>query len=157
MNRIPDQRYATVIGEALAILPQRIADRLTGVRFVCGVDPGFAGLHAYGSSENGYAYSTTAHCCFPYHLRNRPAAERPTTVVLPYPPALTTVVHELGHALDWSIGRTHTAAPVTDYARTDRDEAFAEAFTTWKFWGYGDEAAFRSDGATVALFEELAA
>jgi hypothetical protein len=153
-HRIPDQRYAEVIGAAFDALPDRIADRLSTVRFVCGVDPAFAGLHNY--AREGRSYSDVAHCCWAWNLTRRPVDDRPTTVVLPYVPTRTTVVHELGHAFHAIVGFEHTAAPTTAYGATSRWEAFAEAFTTWRFWGYGDEDAFWSDRRTVAIFEELA-
>ena len=158
MNRVPNQAYAEVIGEALSVIPDRIRERLSGVHFVCGVDPAFVGLHQYDKTSVGDSrpYSETAHCCYWWNL-NRPASDRPTTIVLPKLPAPWVVVHELGHALDYVTGFNHRAAPVTDYARTNRMEAFAEAFTAWRFWGYGDEDTLWSDGATLALFDEVAA
>lgn len=146
LSRVPNARFAEAIGEGLR-LPPGMRHRLGHVQFVCGVDPVFAGLHGYEIGR--------AHCCYPYHLAG-PADRRVTTVVLPDAwegPA--TVVHELGHALHETIGLSHVAVPVTEYAATNHEEAFAEALVAWTHW-YGDQAAALQDKATLALFEELA-
>jgi hypothetical protein len=78
-----------------------------------------------------------------------PADRRRTTIVLPTPHYPISIVHELGHVLDEALNFDHEATPVTAYAKTDRYEAFAEAFTSWLYWGYGDEP----DPATRYLFE----
>lgn len=41
------------------------------------------------------------------------------------------LVHELGHALEDYVEIDHVANPVSQYATTNRTEAFAEAFTAW--------------------------
>ncbi len=95
-----------------------------------------------------------AHCCYASHLR-LPRDRRTTTIVIPVLDDPSMVVHELGHALDEVTGFAHVAAPVTDYARTNRMEAFAEAFVAWTHF-YGDQDVAAQDGATRALFCELA-
>lgn len=155
LDRIPNRQFSAAIGAALATVPVRIRDRLAHVRFVCGVDPIFAGIHDFAQSADGRSYRTTAHCCYPSHLIG-PADRRTTTVVLPTVVPPYVIVHELGHALDHVVGFSHNARPVTAYARTNRQEAFAEAFTAW-LYHYGDQDIARSDKATLALFSELAA
>lgn len=156
MDRIPDRRYSEVIGSALQVFPERIRKRVEHVHFLCGVDPVFAGLHTFKETADGRFYADTAHCCWAHHI-TRPAAERITTVVLPNVPRRSVVIHELAHALHETIGfeRRHVV-PVTEYAETDRWEAFAESFTAWRLYGYGDEDALMGDKATLALFETLA-
>lgn len=156
MERIPSQLYGEAIGEGLRRLPAGMRDRLGHVRFVCGVDPVFAGLHAYTDGHQG-SYGDVAHCCYPFNLLG-PRDRRTTTIVLPTPEAAQphTVVHELGHALHYLVGFEHLAAPVTEYAATDRYEAFAEALVAWTHY-YGDRDVATQDHATLALFEELAA
>ena len=65
-----------------------------------------------------------------------------------------TIVHELGHALDH---HTHfdlaNPEPVSDYANTNRSEAFAEAFVAW-CWG-NSPAHKRPDDQTLAFFRSL--
>lgn len=156
MTHIPDQRYAEAIAHARRVLPSRIRQRLTHVQFLCGVDPVFAGLHHYSKSKDGRSYGATAHIAYPRHIA-RPRAERVTTVVLPQPIAPWLIVHELGHALDEAIGFDHgPVQPVTEYAKTDSHEAFAEAFVSW-LYHYGDRDVLHRDAQTVALFERLAA
>lgn len=154
ITRIPAHSYSEAIGEGLRRLPAGMRRRLAHVRFVCGVDPVFAGLHAYNESHQG-AYRDVAHCCYPFNLLG-PRDRRVTTVVLPTLDAAepATVVHELGHALHHLVGFNHTAVPVTEYAETDRYEAFAEALVAWTHW-YGDRDVAHADGPTLALFEEL--
>jgi hypothetical protein len=66
-----------------------------------------------------------------------------------------TIAHELGHVLHEQVGLDFMVlVPVTDYAQTDRLEAFAEAFTAWLGW-YGPEVAHKVDEKTLALFTSL--
>lgn len=158
MNRIHGRGYREAIAAAQRAIGDRLMQRLGHVQYVTGVDPVFIGLHDYTDHSDGYSYAETAHCCYPHHLLG-PADRRVTTVVLPYPTVAKytppIIVHELGHALDYAIGEQHIAAPVTEYARTNREEAFAEAFTSWA-WP-DPEFYERPDDATLALFTELAA
>ncbi len=155
LDRIPSHRYAEAIAEGLDRLPGRMAGRLGHVRFVCGVDPVFAGLHSYVDTTQGWSYGEVAHCCYPHNL-SAPRDRRTTTIVLPTLAAARpdTVVHELGHALHHLIGFEHTAAPVTEYAGTDRYEAFAEALVARTHY-YGDADALHADLPTLALFDAL--
>jgi len=41
------------------------------------------------------------------------------------------IIHELGHALHDQLDHQPEVQPVTQYARTNSHEAFAEAFTAW--------------------------
>jgi len=152
VQRLPDQRYAETINEALSRFPAGMARRLDHVQFLCGVSPVFAGLHTY----TGRHYAATAHCVYPSHI-SRYRAERVTTIVLPTPQPAHVVFHELAHALHLVAGLDHHADATTAYATADRYEAFAEALTTWRHHGYGDEAALYADGKTCALFAALAA
>ncbi len=72
-------------------------------------------------------------------------------MVLPRLPTLAVVIHELGHVLDESLGFRQIVNPVTEYAKINRREAFAEAFTTLFFWNYGNEI----DEGTRAFLEGL--
>jgi hypothetical protein len=148
--RIVGRGYAEVIGAALELYPARLRCRVVGVDFLTGTDPVFAGLHAYVLTDDGRSYASTAHVAYPVHVLG-PAARRRTTVVLPVPPSLAVVVHELAHVLDWDLGFGHDAAPVSWYARTNRREAMAEAVTSWLLPGYAE----RPDEATVSLLESL--
>lgn len=66
-----------------------------------------------------------------------PRDRRVTTVVLPTNEAFDpeVIVHELGHVLHEQLRFEPHAAAVTPYAKTDRWEAFAEAFRLWVRWG----------------------
>ena len=152
LSRVHGAGYREAIGFALGLLPVPIADRLSHVQFVCGVDPVFAGLHDTATTDDGRSYGLTAHCAYGWGLP-RPASDRVTTIVLPIVPLPSTVVHELGHALHETLGFDPEAEPVTEYAKTNRWEAFAEAFVAWRFWGYGDEP----DDRTVWLLDAMAA
>lgn len=149
IERVPPA-YRPLIAEAYRRLPVGIAQRVSHVQFVCGVDPVFVGLHRYEDCR------AVQHCVYGY-LLDRPAVDRRTTICLPFhsdDPA--DVVHELGHALHEVVRWELDAAPVSEYARTDRYEAFAEALVAHTHF-YGDQDVLASDLATLALFDELAA
>lgn len=150
LSRVPDGRFREPIGEALRVV-HRFVHLLGHVRFVCGVDPVFAGVHSF----DGCGYGDVPHCCYPHHL-NGPADRRVTTVVLPLAVHPYVVVHELGHALHERINFDHRSEPVTDYARTNFQEAFAEAFVA-RHYNYGDRDTFLRDTATRSLFRSLQA
>jgi hypothetical protein len=149
MNRLVDAAYREAIGAGMAIIPAAIMARLRHVHFLTGIDPVWAGLHSYTDTDDGRAYSQTAHCAYQHHT-----SDQTTTIVLPVPELPDVVVHELGHALDEVLGWHHAASPVTAYAATNREEAFAESFRASLYW-YGDQDAFMADGATRALFAAL--
>jgi len=145
------QDYAETIAAALELYPPGLRELVADVDFLTGTDPLFAGLHDYADTDDGRSYRSTAHVAYPWHVLG-PRARRRTTVVLPTPSSLRTVVHELGHVLDWQLAFSHAAAPVSWYAGTNRCEAMAEAVTSWLIPGY----ARRPDEATIALLEDLA-
>jgi hypothetical protein len=62
--------------------------------------------------------------------------QRRTTIVLPSPQEPWSIVHELGHVMDESLGFEVSVPEVSDYARTNRREAFAEAWTSHLFYNY---------------------
>ncbi len=153
MNRLRSQPIAEAIAHSMAIIPERMRP-LVACDYFTDTDPIFAGLHSYGSALDGRGFDVTPHCCYPFHI-DGPASRRRTTVVMQ---SLwrgpTTIVHELGHVLDWRLDFSHDAVPVTRYAERNRLEAFAEAFTAWILPDYPAE---RVDDATLDLFERLAA
>lgn len=149
--RLPGAREA--IGHALHIV-EGFRDAIGPVEWFVGADPVFAGLHNNTDISDGRSYRDTGHVCYPCHLENAPADRRCTTVVMPTLMPVVHIVHELGHVLDWRMGFTHTADPVTEYAESNREEAFAEAFTA-RFYRYGDQDAAATDLATIALFDSL--
>jgi len=156
MQRITEMVYATAIGKAFDLLPSTIEARLRHVHFFTGTDPVYAGLHNYEDIGDGRSFRDTAHVLFAGHGIDK---QKRTTVVLPVLDDAKpyVVVHELGHCLDEVLGFEHIAFPVNDYARTNRQEAFAEAFAAEYFWlGEKEEDIFQSDKATQYLFEELA-
>lgn len=161
MHRIRRQCDAEPVAHALSLLPAGIARRVAHVRFFCGVDPLYAGLHDWESSAAPYtrSYRVTPHVVWPMHLTSRPKDERVSTVVLPDPDEPWVVIHELGHVLDEAIGfGRHRPQGVTEYAESNTWQAFAEAFTAWlcpDVYAAAQDALLR-DEETLALFEELA-
>lgn len=151
MNRIPNQRFAPAIDKALDITAPW-QPYLARAEFLCGVDPIFAGLHRHQDVADGRSYRNTAHCVHPHHQMHLSAARRATTIVLPTVRPPTTIVHELGHVLHEALDWEPTVAPVTAYAKTNRFEAFAEAWTALFFWNYADEP----EDSFKALIESLA-
>jgi hypothetical protein len=155
-----------VFAAALDLLPIGLRHRLDSVDVVAGVDPVFVGVHGERNTGDGRSLRRTAH-----YTKSWGANDRRPTINYPeiraderryglwYP--VFVVVHELGHYLDELTGWQHPAEPVTAYAQTNRDEAFAEAFTVWAVPHlcrdlYGPDWYRREDGRTRRLFEELA-
>lgn len=152
MNRLAPG-YLDAIDTALDYVPDRLLDRLRSVEFLCGVDPAFAGLHTFTDAADGRAYRDVPHCVYPW-LQDGPLDQRRTTIVLPGPTHPWAITHELGHALHETLGFEPNASPVSDYARTNRWEAFAEAFRLWIGWRAPGEPP-EPDAQTCALFESL--
>jgi hypothetical protein len=155
MNRLIGSDFRASIAEAWRVVPERIGDRLRFAHFVTGSDPVWIGLEDDLVFDDGRPLIHTSHCSYPWHTNDRSttivlaAAERERFVVDP-----SLVVHEIGHVLDYALGFSHTAQPVSDYAKVNRQEAFAESFRAWIYW-HGDQDAFMSDLPTRALFESL--
>lgn len=125
------QRQAEVVAAALDYLPARLLPPVACDVFCA--DPIFAGLHATATTDDGRSYSGTAHACYPEHVR-----DHRLTVVLPVLETVTTVLHELGHVLHWTLQdraggweKVPRLEPVTEYAATNSHEEFAEAFVAW--------------------------
>ncbi len=98
-------------------------------------DPVFAGLIEDIDVADGRSYGDTASVWVPGILLG-PADRQLTTVMIPERPDgnqydIDTVVHELGHVVDWMTGHERGCVPIGEYAATDRHEGFAEAFTAW--------------------------
>jgi hypothetical protein len=159
MERIVDQQYAELIGEAISAIPYKIMEIIKPVHFFTGTDPFYAGLEVGDDLDipNGRSWKTTMHYLPIACQLHLPRSYRCPTIVMPlFPEAPGDVVHELGHALDdrtmWYQFQAHII-PVTEYAKTNGEEAFAEAFATWLFWDYGN---FREpDVETLSLFRRL--
>lgn len=131
MERIRGHDAGELLSMALNWLPESVARRLGFVHFFVG-DPVFAGLHRFDVAADGGSFRTASQYVPERLQSHRPRSARRATIVLPNGPGRTeTVVHELGHALDEVLGEEWSAKPVSDYARVDPFEAFAEAFTAW--------------------------
>lgn len=162
MQRIAE-RNAETIGVALDYLPDRFRD-LAACDFFCG-DALFAGITtAVGAVErtsDGRSYRSVEHVLFPCHAR-----DKRTTIVLPVRTIVPVVLHELGHVIHWAlferVGRWDAIPrlePVTDYARRNWLEEFAEAFTAWFYpprWIEG-EGYFRWSRSNDEFFDRLMA
>ena len=139
----------------MRLLTPRLRE-LVACDFIIGVDPLFAGITPH-YAEGANDLRTTAHCLYDIHQLHRPLADRGPKVVLPSNPNYhweswngpAVVIHELGHVLQSRTEWDHKAEPVSEYAKTNHWEAFAEAFEAW-IWGK------RVDDATTALFNRAA-
>lgn len=150
MNRIVSG-FRELIEASFDCIPPKIRERLYYVDFFTGNDPVFAGLTLEENTDDGRSCRDTAHVAYPQNQLRLPKQYRRTTIVLQKPIPIYFVVHELAHVLDEVLGWRHIAFSVTEYAKTNREEAFAEAFTSWLFYNYGDEP----DEKTRILFEGL--
>ena len=142
--------WAEPIGIAMDLLPVATTQRF---HFR---DPVFSGLTEHVDTADGRSYRSAAHCCYPWHI-NGPADRRLTTIVIPERPRgdwwdVYTVVHEMGHVLDWMTGFSHVCKPVSDYARTNDMEAFACAFGSWLVPGWHGTGVGKDDRM---MFESL--
>lgn len=158
MNRLAPGGYSALVEAAYGLIPARL-HHLIQADWLTGVDPVFAGLHDYLDMSYGRSYRTTAHVAYDFH-QLLPTARRRTTVVMPSLVAVRTLVHELGHVLHERLRFEPSPQPVTEYAATDRFEAFAEAFAAWALplghsYGAAKDQLYEGDRATVALFEGL--
>ena len=158
VERIRGHDAGELLSIALDWLPARLATRLRFVHFFVG-DPVFAGLHQVEVADDGGSFRTTAQYVSESLQRHRPRSARRATIVLPFGPGRTeTIVHELGHALDEVLGEEWSAKPVSNYARTDPYEAFAEAFTAWVgLPSYQPERdrLYRTDPESAAFFDAI--
>jgi hypothetical protein len=144
--------YHNAISDGLARLPEGMRRRLDGVEFLAEVHPQFAGLLLEPWwDEHPYlpGVQVPAACCYPENTQDRSLTiVLRTTLVTP-----DSVIHELGHALQYRAGlRWHEAEPVNDYATKSTFEAFAEALVSWTWWPY-EMAVF--DPQTTAIFDRL--
>ena len=143
--------YSDSISKAFDLLASNIANKLSGVHFLTGTDPIYAGLHHTPTTKDGRSYRDTCHACYPWHTVDRSLTIVLTRKVHPY-----VVIHELGHVLDFMLNFKHVAKPVNDYAGTNRMEAFAESFACQFYWlGAKAEDIYQSDKATQYFFGEV--
>ncbi len=145
MNRLVDYKYLPAINYALELLPSGIYEYVKHVHFLTGTNPTFAGLHNYITTEDGRSYKNTSHCVHPFHQKNLPRDLRHPTIVLTEIEEPPIVIHELGHVLHGTINFNYSPMPISEYAETNRFEAFAEAFSAFVLPNYspihiGEEA-----------------
>lgn len=148
MKRVTDYRKAEPVAAALRLLTGTLHD-LASRCDVFTADPLLAGLHRYETASYSRSFRNTAHVAYPWN-QELPSGDQVVTVVLPEVVDLHSAVHELGHVVDYWTGFSHKAEPVSWYAKTDRYEAFAEAFAYRALRGPD-----HVDAATAAFFEAL--
>lgn len=140
MQRITRQDQAEAISAALTCIPAPLGKlfvRTGWAEFFC-ADPILAGLHSHEKTVDGRSYRDTAHTSYgdggnQDHLS---LLRRRNTIVLP--PAddwnfsTAAIVHEIGHILHWLFGFEDFEIPqVSEYARLNHRETFAEAFMAY--------------------------
>lgn len=138
MNRVTSYRKLEPVVDGLGYYPPAFRDRLQFDVFTA--DPIFAGLERNDESSGGRSLRDTAHVCYPHHV-----FDRRMTMMVPDDSCLREYgfgVHELAHVLDFHLGYAIRCAPVTDYARRNRGEAFAEYVTALLVPGYLDHMRF---------------
>lgn len=130
-DRVPSE-FKPVIEKAWSLLPEKVRTAVAP-HFLCGIDPCFVGLHGHRAfnedwAAKGWGYDFVPHACYSHH-----SADGVPRVVFPQiaayaEVAVETVLHEVGHLYDETLGWTFDAPPTTDYSLTNREERFAEAF-----------------------------
>ena len=165
MERLVDYKYSELIKAGFDILPPGIADKLKYTHFFTGTDPIYAGLKAEDDAQDGRSYRNNWFCSYPWNQGLESKRQRQTTIVLTeykpsgYPMKLlpTLIVHELAHVIDELLEFGHEAEPITEYARVNRTEAFAEAFVLWSNPSYEEyyDIIQRIDDRTVAFFQGI--
>ncbi len=150
MERICASFNNEAVQFAHASIPESILNHLH-FDYLIGCDPIWSGLFKYEETKDGRSYHTLTCVAYPYH-QSLPKDKQKTTIVLPKRIGPVSIIHEIGHVLDEFLGFEHEALPVTSYAKTNKSEAFAEAFAGWLIKGY---SRLRVDPKTIALFEAL--
>lgn len=154
MNLITSFDNNEAIKYALSRIPKELHGKL-GCDWFIGCDPIQYGLHDLEECTYGRSYRDTAHVMLPHNPTNyKIIMGKAPTVVIPELLKPEFIIHELGHVLDYHLGLQHRLTPVTWYAETNRQEAFAEAFTQWCF-PESDRWERRLPEQDVALFERL--
>lgn len=146
--------YREAIDYAWGLIPAGITDRIHP-HFLTGVDPRYVGLHDWPGIGQ-WSSSQVAHAnCVPRPVVVLPLPFREMERLYWNDPGLTdTIIHELGHILDYALPWRPTIPAVSEYGETNGVEAFAEAFSAWVL--RPDVVAERAPVAR-ALFMELAA
>jgi hypothetical protein len=138
MQRVRDCCYLSDIQKALECIPARF-HRFIYCDFLCGVDPISAGLFFIEKTTDGRSYRNTMCCVYEINQLHLPADMRKTTVSIPQKEHPFYIIHELGHVLQGIIDPEFKIKmqPVTEYAKKNNLEAFAEAFARYTgedFW-----------------------
>jgi len=158
MRRLTSQPECTTVGIALGLLPEGWRHLVEDVDVAIGIDPAFVGLHDYDLTTFDFDdepwdahYKDLPHIVGEEHQWMLPISARCLTVVLPLGVGVKGVVHELGHVLCRLVPWSWTPAGCTPYGRTDREEAFAEAVSSWcvpayepDYWDRDSEAIMRN-------------
>lgn len=132
MGKVLTYEWNEAINAAMQFIPAPYREMCVAY-WVIGVSPIRAGVHAYRDTDDGRSFENTAHVAYPHHLSRKRPDSLPV-VIVPERPISTlrdvaTVVHELGHVAHWALGFGPELGPVSDYAKTNRWEAFAEAWS----------------------------
>ena len=164
MKRLLNNEFKPIIQKGENYIPKSILKTIGDIHYFCGVCPVYAGLHNYQITSDGRSYSDTAHVS--YSWMN---TDKNTTVVLPdvYDTEPWVIVHELAHVLHERLNFRGNPISLTNYAETDRFEAFAEFFTVlycpdvpdWYFRKFGSREktldVLYSDKKSLKMFNEL--
>ncbi len=127
MHRITSWAYTAPLAIALACM-EGLRPELLYFDVLTGTDPLWAGLHEYRDTGDGRSYRDTPHVAETHHQRLS-ARQQVPTIVLPAPRPPAAIIHEIGHVIHGHLGWRLALPANTEYAKTDRFEAFAESFT----------------------------
>lgn len=149
--------FRPVIQRARRWIPAAILRRIEHVHIFTGdaVHAGLTRAEIIARHPEAVAFYADPHMESQEHLYRD---QRHPTIILPQPNVgVYVVLHEYGHALDYVLGEASKRMeipPVSEYAKRDRHEAFAEAFWMWCSRSYRPTV-LRIAPAAAALFSSL--
>lgn len=155
MQRLLSNKQLPEIKHAFKLIPNRILSKIDYVDFLCEVDPIFVGIHDYENANHSRLYKNITHCAYPFHQHILSKDQRKTTIILPIHESVWTIIHELGHVLHEVVDFSIKPIPITNYAKTNYCESFAESFCAYIHFSYTKNRLKDYDPKTLKFFQDF--
>jgi hypothetical protein len=159
MNRLHADGYREAVDFVQRHMSDDLLARVQCADLLFGADPVFTGLYDYAWPTLPDA-EVVAVTCWPWNGRDAvptiviPSLGRGWSADLP-----VVIAHEYGHVLHSTLGFEPEAWAVSEMAKENHHEAFAEAFACWLIGGYPfwtwHQYRYGPDEATDALLWQL--